>query len=440
MGCLDDDTAAAFAMGTASDPRSVEQHIAACEPCRVRVAILATEVRTHAGSVGPTLERCPTATVLRSMTRIAPPGAGERLGRYIVLRPLGAGGMGLVVAAHDPELDRSVAIKLVRADVWSDTSDASRSQLRREAQAMARLHHPNVVAVHDVGTHDGQLFVAMQLVPGAPLDAWLRAGRSWRTILATCVGAGRGLAAAHRAGLVHLDIKPANILVDGEGTARVADFGLAVLGRAVDGGAACGTPAYMAPEQHQGIAADARADQFAFAVTVFEALFGKRPYVGGSKAAIAEAIAAGRIAPVERGGVPRRIYQALGRALAAEPAARFATVEDLLDELAPRPRVARRLGFAAAITAAVVAVIAVVAPAEGGNRGGRVHWDPATQCAVLQAAAEDELDAGDWDEAAATLHAAVRIAERADLAATALVARGQLAAIRAHLGNVRAAR
>src|SRR5262249_30503609 len=160
------------------------------------------------------------------------PAAGERLGRYIVLRTLGTGGMGVVVAAHDPELDRSVAIKLVRADFWQQASDAARAQLRREAQSMARLEHPNVAGVHDLGTHDGHLFLAMQLVPGLPLDQWLKRERAWREILDVCLGAGRGLAAAHRAGLVHRDVKPANILVDGEGTARVADFGLAVPGAA----------------------------------------------------------------------------------------------------------------------------------------------------------------------------------------------------------------
>lgn len=439
MQCLDDDTAAAYALGSAVDA-GVEAHLERCEPCRVRVAIVAAAVATHGDSVGPTRELGQTATALHAPARIEPPSPGERLGRYIVLRPLGAGGMGVVVAAHDPELDRSVAIKLVRADVWSDTSDPARSQLRREAQAMARLHHPNVVAVHDVGTHEGQLFVAMQLVPGAPLDAWLKRPRSWRAILTTCVGAGRGLAAAHRAGLVHLDVKPANLLVDGEGTARVADFGLAVLGRAVDGGAACGTPAYMALEQHRGSAADARADQFAFAVTVFEALFGQRPYPGTSKAAIAVAIEAGRIAPVDRRGVPRRIHAALCRALAAEPGARFATLEALLDELAPRPRVARRVGIAGAIAAAALAVIAAVAPSAGGSPAGRARWDAATRCAVLQDAADDAAEAGEWDEAAAALRAAIRTAERAELSATALVARGRLAALRARGGAPRASR
>src|SRR5688572_2847389 len=137
----------------------------------------------------------------------AAPAPGDRLGRYVVERQLGRGGMGLVVAAHDPELDRRIAIKLVQPRLWQGASEDARELLRREAQAMARLSHPNVVAVHDVGTFGDQLFVAMELVDGVTLDVWLRGGRSRAAVLAVCHQAGVGLAAAHRAGLVHRDVK-----------------------------------------------------------------------------------------------------------------------------------------------------------------------------------------------------------------------------------------
>jgi serine/threonine protein kinase len=309
----------------------------------------------------------PTEPVLSDDAPCAP-APGERLGRYVVLHPIGTGGMGTVVAAHDPELDRSVAIKVVRAGFWADASDAARAQLRREAQAMARLAHPNVVGVHDVGaTARGHLFVAMQLVPGAPLDQWLRRPRAWREILDVCVGAGRGLAAAHRAGLVHRDVKPANILVDGEGTARLCDFGLAAAGAAtID--LACGTPAYMALEQHRGTAADARSDQFAYAVTVFEALYGRRPFAGDTKQAIAVAIATGRIdAPsrAERRGAPRQVERALARALAAAPRDRYASMDELLAALAVKPPT-RRLGVAVAVTGVAVAGLVLGAARSSG--------------------------------------------------------------------------
>jgi Ser/Thr protein kinase RdoA (MazF antagonist) len=343
------------------------------------------------------------------------PLPGERLGRYIVLHTLGAGGMGTVVAAHDPELDRSVAIKLVRDGFWTHATDVARAQLRREAQAMARLTHPNVVAVHDVGcSQDGHLFVAMQLVPGAPLDQWLRRARGWREVLRVMIGAGRGLAAAHAAGLVHRDVKPANILVDGEGTARIADFGLAVPGAAYDDVATCGTPAYMALEQHRGVAADARSDQFSFAVTAWEALHGARPYAGASKAAIADAIEAGRIEPAPRRGVPRSVRAALRRALSAEPRDRFASMDALLDALERRPR-----GRAAAIRFTAVVAAGLVLGAARSSGAPPRHEDAAGAYAALVDVARAASQDGRLGEADAALRAAVRIASDARLGADA---------------------
>src|SRR6185437_8431657 len=156
---------------------------------------------------------------------------GETVGRYLVVGPLGEGGMGVVYLAYDPELDRKVALKLMRAEVAEGKSaSAGKNRLLREAQAMAKLHHPNVVAIHDVGTFGEKVFLALELVEGKTVRQWLdevRSPRPWREVLATFVAAGRGLAAAHRAGLIHRDFKPSNVLLGKDGRVQVTDFGLA---------------------------------------------------------------------------------------------------------------------------------------------------------------------------------------------------------------------
>ncbi len=215
---------------------------------------------------------------------------GVAIGRYQVERVVGAGGMGVVFAARDRDLGRTVALKVLRRP---DNPDAD-ARLAREARALAKLTHANVVTVYDVGTHEGARFLAMELVEGETLTAWLRrAPRPWRDVVRAFVDAGRGLIATHDAGLVHRDFKPDNVLMDRGGRARVSDFGLA---RVVDDtaptgapvghpavaitqtGAIAGTPAYMAPEQLLGRPVDQRADQFGFAVSLYEALAGKRPF------------------------------------------------------------------------------------------------------------------------------------------------------------------
>ncbi|HEY0097284.1 MAG TPA: serine/threonine-protein kinase, partial [Archangium sp.] len=235
-------------------------------------------------------------------------GRGTPLDRYVVLDPLGEGGMGMVYAAYDSVLDRKVALKLLPpgdADAGPEaTSGSGRARLLREAQAMARLSHPNVVAVYDVHQHEAQVFMAMELVDGQTLLQWEREQpRGWRELLTAFLAAGRGLAAAHAAGLVHRDFKPTNVLVGKDGRVRVTDFGLArphnapaelgadtpapdtgpVKGHSLlelnltQRGAVRGTPAYMAPEQFRGATADVRSDQFSFAVSLWEALHGERP-------------------------------------------------------------------------------------------------------------------------------------------------------------------
>ncbi len=217
-----------------------------------------------------------------------------RIGRYEVVERIGAGGMGVVYSARDPELGRLVAIKVLSAQHDDDTR--RRQRLIGEAQALARLSHPNVVTIYEVGVHAGATFLALELIQGETLATWQRReGRRWSDVLAAYVDAARGLAAAHEVGVVHRDVKPTNILIGADGRVRVVDFGLAraaagdsqttSLGaqpRPTDGasttGAIAGTPAYMSPEQADGRPIDARSDIFSLCVSLFEALYGKRQF------------------------------------------------------------------------------------------------------------------------------------------------------------------
>src|SRR5262245_58459439 len=201
--------------------------------------------------------------------------------------------MGVVLAAYDTQLDRKVALKFLHRPSEADPREETR--LLREAQAMARLTHPNVIAIYQVGTYRSTIYFAMELIEGRTLRAWQAdAPRGWREIVAVHAQAGRGLAEAHRHGIVHRDFKPDNVLVEDAGRVLVTDFGVAALSglpplpaepkegeerdvRLTDTGMVVGTPAYMAPEQHRREATDARADQFSFCVALYEALNGKRP-------------------------------------------------------------------------------------------------------------------------------------------------------------------
>ncbi|MCA9720117.1 MAG: protein kinase, partial [Myxococcales bacterium] len=282
------------------------------------------------------------------------------------------GGMGVVYAAHDPQLDRTIALKVLHPH--SQRADAKERMLR-EAQAMARLRHPNVITVFDSGTHNGQVFIAMEFVEGGTLREWLeREPRPWREVLETLTQAGRGLAAAHDVGLVHRDFKPANALIDRDGRVLVSDFGLARggaeptprplpaaamertdIGDAREDllratltrtGALIGTPAYMSPEQFARDLASPRSDQFAFCVVVYEALFGQRPFAGDEIGALVANIERGALRkPTRRRGVPSAVLSVLTRGLSVDPEARYASMHELLRALerAARPRGARRL-------------------------------------------------------------------------------------------------
>jgi hypothetical protein len=307
----------------------------------------------------------------KSLIATAPIAAGGELvvgacvGRFVVVRTIGAGGMGVVVAAYDPVLDRQIALKLLRA---TDTT-AGDELLIREAQAMARLSHPNVVAVHEAGVADHRVYLAMELIDGGTLRAWLTgARRSRREIRDRFVEAGRGLAAAHAAGLVHRDFKPDNVLVGRDGRARVTDFGLVRPSPAAPDAAVgdtttvAGTPRYMAPEQHTGQRADARADQFAFCVALYEALWQADPFAAPDPFARQARVLRGDVTPPPPRELPARVASAVLRGLSVDPARRHPTMQALLDEIAHEPEHRWRwrmvaVGLAGASLATAIAVV-----------------------------------------------------------------------------------
>jgi serine/threonine-protein kinase len=284
------------------------------------------------------------------------PEASPRLGRFYLLRKLGEGGMGVVYVGYDEALDRRVAIKLLRPTA------TSRAWLLREGKALGRLMHPHVVTVHEVGEHDGRLFLAMELVEGGTLRAWLaERPRSFEEILAVFVQAGRGLAASHAAGLVHRDFKPDNVLVGKDGGARVVDFGIAALAGAAppaegspdvrpspggagppeppltQPGAIAGTPGFIAPELLRGERATAASDQWSFCVALYRAVYGAAPFPDRDLAALLRAAAPDPAAPPpRREGVPAWLGPLVLRGLASEPAARHPSMEALLDAITRR--------------------------------------------------------------------------------------------------------
>ncbi len=354
--------------------------------------------------------------------------AGERLGRYVVLEHIGAGGMGTVYAARDPELDRVVAIKLLSSEVGAGPMTL---RLEREARAMARLSDPHVVAVHDVGRLGGRLFIAMEYVVGGTLAERLAGGGlPWRSVVDLFLGAGRGLVAAHEAGIVHRDFKPANVLIDRSGRARVSDFGLAradadvepaddagsgsgdtSLGVALTReGAVVGTPRYMAPEQHLRQPVTARTDQFSFCVALWEAVYGQPPFAGSSMAALASAVLAGRIEAPPSRKAPGWLERILRRGLRAEPAERWESMAALLEALERGRRRRTNALVAAGVTTAMVATGVAAVWVAGGE---------AAPAGIDCAGAGAEVDALWNDDARARLTAAFAATGRPYAATTA---------------------
>ncbi|PRP96755.1 Serine/threonine-protein kinase PrkC [Enhygromyxa salina] len=365
----------------------------------------------------------------------------ERIGRYLVLEELGAGAMGVVYAAYDPDLDRKLALKLLHDDEHSKDRTI---RLLREAQALARVSHPNVIQVYDVGTFDERVYIAMEFVDGISLADWLAAEtRPIKTIVATFAKAGHGLAAAHAKGLVHRDFKPDNVLVARDGRVVVLDFGIAHavgkieriedsaddivrgriaehsaaytlssrassgaresisdgavmatadsgISRALDTeltrvGALIGTPAYMAPEQLEGGRTDERSDQFSFCVALWEAIHGRRPFAGESPVALWQAMRNGEVQASAKTRIPGGVARALNRGLAIEPEQRFADMRALLAILERDPPRIRRRVAAGLVTAVALGF---------GAWGYLSEPEPEPVCA----GAELRL-AGTWDQA-----------------------------------------
>ncbi|HEY0991340.1 MAG TPA: serine/threonine-protein kinase, partial [Kofleriaceae bacterium] len=277
--CLDADQAAAYVAHAMGDRarQTVDEHVDACADCRRLLSEAARQTGDDSGGYasGGGLP------------------AGTKLGPYVIEAVVDAGGMGVVYAARDDRLGRQVALKAVRD---GGATEAELARIVGEAAAMARVAHPNVVAVHDVVERNGECYLAMELVRGTSVRQWLaERPRPWREIVDVFAAAGEGLAAVHAAGLVHRDVKPANLLRGDDGRVRIADFGLAIAAEPASAQAAVGTPAYMAPELRRGEPADARSDQYAFCVALHEALYGALP---------------GR-SPVRPAAAPRRILAAV---------------------------------------------------------------------------------------------------------------------------------
>lgn len=343
-GCIGPDTAANFASRALGDAEraAVERHIDECARCREFVSLLTMAAWSTQDSPG-------TGKPHEAWSDVMP--RGTRIGPYEVRHPLSAGGMGIVYAAYDSRLDRLVALKGV-------LSDGTPGQLLGEAKVMAQLAHPNVVPVYDVVSANGRDFIAMELVVGQTLRQWHQAHpRTWKELVDAYLAVGKGLAAAHAAGIVHGDVKPGNVLVGDDGRVRVTDFGLARW-NTTGGAPGAGTPVYFAPEQRAGKPASVKSDQWAFFASLHESLFDALP---------------GRPAQRER-SIPGGLTRLLDRGLSESPDARFSSMEEVVAQLARvRARDLRWLIAAVAVTT----VVATAAFAVGGRRGERAQCEAA---------------------------------------------------------------
>jgi len=299
-----------------------------------------------------------------------------KVGRFVLLDQLGAGAMGTVYSAFDPELDRKIAIKVLHHRVGDEQARA-RTRLLREGRALAKLAHPNVATLYEVGTVQDRVFLAMEFVAGQPLETWMETAHDWREVTRVFAAAGEGLAAAHTAGIIHRDFKPGNVVLGDDGRVTVLDFGLATpdgptetdepqtapdandeaaepLGRLTATHGVVGTPAYMAPEQHRGEPATAASDQFAYCVSLFEALYGARPFEGTTRQQVLLAIEDNAVTLDSDISVPRWLQRAVIRGLAPDPDDRWPSLPALLDAITHDPAARVRRWAAPALFAAVV--------------------------------------------------------------------------------------
>lgn len=402
MDCPDDEVLQGFVEGFLDGDALLdfERHLEICDACAEATAAAAVLTTVPEGDTSdPTSARSePT---------------GGHIGRYAILGHLGAGAMGIVLRAYDPKLEREVALKILRGEL----GEAGSARLVREAKAMAQLSHPNVVGLYDVDIEPERVMVVMELVRGDTLASWMRRDNRWQDVLEHLVQAGRGLAAAHVAGLLHRDFKPANVLVGEDGRVRVTDFGIARaqvhsvspaepnsktpgLDEALTQiGAVVGTPAYMAPEQHRGDPLTPAADQYAFAMALFEGLTGDRPHSGVAVERLLEAKMQGPPAWPSEIDLPSRLRLAISRALAPTPEDRFPSMDALLHALAFRARGARRNGalIAVAMVAAAAGVVSLGSSNDGDQpcAGADVElsdaWNPRTHTQIHEAFSATEL-------------------------------------------------
>ena len=406
MECLDANVVQDLMAGalTATAKSTAIQHLDGCDDCRDLLGALARDATRDAAldTLNDTEKNPPNPSMMETLgsdggalletadplaatgdvtgypdsatkpIRIRPPSvvAGTTLGRYTLLERLGAGAMGVVYRATDRELGRDVALKqLHRPD------EALTDRLVREARAMAQVNHPNVVAVYDVRADEGVTYIAMEMVLGDSLRGWQRESRTVPQIVEAYVAAGRGLAAAHAAGIIHRDFKPDNVLVGRDGRVRVTDFGLAAA-RPTDGserppstsmmsdvnlttsGSVLGTPAYMAPEQFTGGNVDARTDQFNFSVALYEALYGQRPFEGKTFPELSDNVCEGRVRPAPPGArISGGLRAIILRGLSPKPGDRYPSMEHMLVELGrDRARPWRRTSIVATALSVVLAL------------------------------------------------------------------------------------
>jgi tetratricopeptide (TPR) repeat protein len=388
---LDEDTIVAFIAARLEPDRiaGVEAHVRACGGCGQLLTVALGAAR-GADEVARSRPRGGSPGEVTTLAR------GSAFGRYTVLGPLGRGAMGEVFAAYDPELDRKVALKILHAIGGGAADERSRSRLLREAKAIAKLRHPNVVMVLDAGRIDDHVFLAMEYVEGRTLAAWLgERARDRQAIIDVFVAAGRGLGAAHAAAIAHRDFKPQNVMVDSAGGVRVMDFGLAreigtaeSTGESPDEAAGAGladvrmhanalpltrtgeligTPLYMAPEAFKTQRADARSDQFSFCVALHQALYGTHPFGGNNLGELMAAVTAGRILPAPpKTTVPLWLRRVLVRGLGVDPAVRWPSMEALTAALLRDPARNRRRWLAGgAIAAVAIGAFAAARPPSG---------------------------------------------------------------------------